>query len=33
VIVAFSRWRNAQYRDDARREEPASRIVPLRERP
>jgi Flp pilus assembly protein TadB len=33
VIVAFSRRRNAQYRDTARREEPASRIVPLRERP
>jgi hypothetical protein len=33
VILAFSRWRNARYRDEARKESPASRIVQLRERP
>ena len=30
VIVAFSRWRNAQYRDEVRKEELASRVVQLR---
>ena len=33
VIVAFSCWRNAQYRDEVRKEEPGSRIVQPRERP
>jgi hypothetical protein len=32
VIFAFNRWWNAQCRDEARREEPASEIIPLRER-
>jgi len=34
VIFAFNRWCDARYRrEEARREESASEIVPLRERP
>ena len=33
VIFAFNRWWAARYRDEVRKEEPASRIVQLRERP
>jgi hypothetical protein len=34
VIFAFSRWCDARCRgEEARREEPASEIIPLRERP
>jgi hypothetical protein len=34
VIFAFNRWCDARCRgEEARREEPASEIIPLRERP
>ena len=34
AILAFNRWCHARYRgEEARREEPASEITPLRERP
>jgi hypothetical protein len=33
VIFAFSRWSDFSRREEARREEPASEVIRLRERP